>query len=315
MRIFRRRFIALAAASAALGALGGLRAAIAADDNQRRIGLGFSLYGMRSLALSDALAACASIGYDAVELPVMPDWPGDSARLSSDARREFVAKLSQHGLRLSALMQNLPALGEDAQHAANIERFKRACELANDLKQGSHVPLIETVLGGKAGQFEAVKHSLASRLKDWVKTAQAAKITLAVKAHVNNTIQSPEQLLWLLEQVGSPYLTAVYDYSHFQLQSLKLAQTLKQLLPRTAFIHVKDTGQAQGGQGFLLPGEGSIDYGEYFRLLAASNYGGDVVVEVSAQVSSRPGYDPLAAARKCYNHLAPTMTAAGLRTS
>ena len=73
------------------------------------------------------------------------------------------------------------------------------------------------------------------------------------------------------------------------------------------FIHVKDTEHAQGKRSFLLPGEGTIDYVEYFKLLAASKYRGDVVVEVSGQVFGKPGYDPLAAARKCYNHLAAAM--------
>jgi hypothetical protein len=37
------------------------------------------------------------------------------------------------------------------------------------------------------------------------------------------------------------------------------------------------------------------------------------VVEVSAQISNRAGYDPVAAARRCYEKLAPAMRKAGLR--
>ena len=306
----RRDFLSTTiAGTALLGAHHALRGA----DGQRTIGLGFSLYGMKSLPLANALEACAEIGYDAVELPVMPDWPGDSAKLSVDARRELVMQLKEHSLRLSALMENLPALGDDAQHAANLDRLKRACALAVDLKQGDHLPLVETVLGGKAGEFEAVKERLVGRLKEWAELAQEAKVTLAVKAHVSNATQQPEQLVWLLQRVASPYLKAAYDYSHFQLQELKLAETMGQLLPHSAFIHVKDTEHAQGKRGFLLPGEGTIDYAEYFKLLATSSYRGDVVVEVSGQVFGKPGYDPLAAARKCYNHLAPAMRLAGIQ--
>jgi inosose dehydratase len=84
------------------------------------------------------------------------------------------------------------------------------------------------------------------------------------------------------------------------------------LIPRSVFIHVKDTEHAQGKRGFLLPGEGTIDYVQMFKQLAASPYRGDVVVEVSSQVSNKPGYDPLAAASKCYNHLADAFVTGGL---
>ena len=300
-----RRTILVASLAAALPA--GRARAGAADDERRAIGLGFSLYGMRSLSIEGALKTCAAIGYDCVELPVMPDWPADSARLSAEGRREVSAQLRDRQLRLSALTENLPALGDEAQHAANLERLKRACALAADLEQGGHVPLVETILGGKAGEFEAVKERLTSRVGQMAKVAEAAGVVLAVKAHVSNATLRPEQLTWLLKQVASPYLKAAYDYSHFQLQDLRLADTLSLVLPHTAFIHVKDTEHAMGKRGFLLPGEGTIDYGEYFRLLAASTYRGDAVVEVSGQIFSRPGYDPQAAARQCYNHLAPAM--------
>lgn len=290
----------------------GARRALGAADGKRTIGLGFSLYGMRSLPLADALTACASLGYDSVELPVMSDWPGDSAKLPAEARRDFRTQMNDLGLRLAAVMENMPALGDEVEHAANLERLKRACALAVELKQTDKMPLVETIVGGKAGEFEGVKNRLVNRLKDWAKIAEKAKATVAVKAHISNAVQRPEQLIWLLEQVASPYLKGAYDYSHFQLQELKLADTVAALLPHSVFIHVKDTEHSQGKRGFLLPGEGTIDYRQYFRLLAASDYRGDVVVEVSGQVASKPGYDPLVAARKCYNHLAPAMRGAGI---
>jgi inosose dehydratase len=212
-------------------------------------------------------------------------------------------------------MENLPILGDEAKRAANLERLKLAAQLARDLSSGDkngQAPLIETILGGKAGEFEAVKGPFVERLREWAEVMEEAKIVLAIKAHVGNATQRPEQLNWLSDQVASPWLVAAYDYSHFQLQDLKMAPTMDALLPRTRFIHVKDTEHAAGKRGFLLPGDGSIDYAEYFKLLAKSEYRGDVVVEVSGQVFSQPGYDPVASARKCYNHLAPAMKQAGI---
>jgi sugar phosphate isomerase/epimerase len=284
------------------------------DDPLRTIGLGFSLYGMKALTIRAALQALAEIGYDCIELPVMPDWPGDSSQLSAAARRELRGLLAERALRLTALMENLPAVGDDAQQRTNLERLKRAAELAHDVqREKAAPPLIETILGGKAGEFEAVKERLVERLGEWTSVLADAQVVLTIKAHVGNSTQRPEQLLWLLDKIASPWLKAAYDYSHFQLQNLDLPQTLDKLLPKSAFIHVKDTEHSQGKRGFLLPGEGTIDYVQMFRLLRASPYRGDVVVEVSSQVSNKPGYEPLAAASKCYNHLAEAFAKAGLQ--
>jgi sugar phosphate isomerase/epimerase len=283
------------------------------DDAERAIGLGFSLYGMKSLSLRAAINAVAEIGYDCIELPVMTDWPADSARFTREARQELRGQLAERRLRLTSLMENLPALGDDAKHRANLDRLKLAAELARDLAQGEKAPLIETIIGGRAGEFDAVRDQLVERLRDWAKVVEQVDVRLAIKAHISNATQRPQQLASLLDSVASRSLVAVYDYSHFQLQDLDLKDTMHALLPRAAFIHVKDSEQSQGKWQFVLPGEGTIDYVQMFKLLGQSSYTGDVVVEVSGQVFNKPGYDPLAAARKCYNHLADAFSKAGLK--
>ena len=307
----RRSFLG---ASIAAGAALLYEARCVAEEPPRTIGLGFSLYGMKSFSIADALKTCAEIGYECVELPVMPDWPADSAKLNTEARGEIRAQLNGSGLRLTALMENLPWSDPKLQ-AANLERLKLACELANELSAGNTAgkPLIETILGGKPGEFATVKDGFVERLREWAKVLADAKVTLAIKAHIGNAIQQPEQLIEVLDAVASPWLKAAYDYSHFQLQDLPLGETMTLLLPRSVFVHVKDTHREGGKWRFLLPGEGGIDYSDYFRLLSKTDYRGDVMVEVSGQVFSQPGYDPVAAARQCYNHLAPAMEKAGVK--
>src|SRR5262245_65293367 len=84
----RRKFFRCAAALASWTVLQPHFAPPARGDDSapRTIGLGFSLYGMRSLELPAAIKALAEIGYDCTELPVMPDWPAEdrkSTRLNS----------------------------------------------------------------------------------------------------------------------------------------------------------------------------------------------------------------------------------------
>jgi inosose dehydratase len=127
---------------------------------------------------------------------------------------------------------------------------------------------------------------------------------VAIKAHVGGAAHRPEHIVWLMDQARSPRIRAAYDYSHFQLAGLGLAESLQALIGRTAFIHVKDGRGTPDKFEFLLPGEGTIDYKDYFRRLRALPYRGVVVVEVSAQIHRRAGYDAAAAARQSYAALA-----------
>lgn len=313
----RRQFLVsaiVATWASAGGGPDGISGRSAAAAPPRRIGIGFSLYGMRSLALDAALRACRDIGYDCVELPVMADWPGDSAQLTADDKRRLRDTLATTGLRLGAVMENLSLLGPPASHAANLERLRGAGRLARELVPASP-PVIETILGGRPEQWESVRDAMVERLRDWARVADEAGVLIAVKPHVGGALHAPDGAAWLIEQVGSRGIRAAFDYSHYQLRGLPLDACLDQLLPVTAFIHVKDGRGTADKFQFLLPGEGTIDYVDYFRRLVAGKYAGDVMVEVSGQIHSQPGYDPLRAARKSFQTLAAAARAAGLRSS
>jgi sugar phosphate isomerase/epimerase len=295
----RRRFVQLVTAASAL-LMSRARCA------EPTLELGFSLYGMKSMPLADALRTCSEIGYKNVELPLNPGFPTELAVLTEEKRRELRELLATNHLAVSALMLNLSLVATDAQHADNLARITAAGKLAHELN-AENPPLVETVLGGKPAEWDALKDRMAERLRDWAKAAAEAKIAVALKAHVGSAVNSPERLLWLLEQVKSPAIVVGYDYSHFELAGLALADTLRALLPQTRFIHVKDTTGDSAKFQFLLPGQGRTDYGAYFALLRELGYRGPIVVEVSAQVFNKPGYDPVQAARESYAALAPKL--------
>jgi sugar phosphate isomerase/epimerase len=154
---------------------------------------------------------------------------------------------------------------------------------------------------------------MAARLADWARVAAENRLRLAVKSHVGSASDTPEKLIWLLDQVRNPALSGIYDYGHFQLMGLGLRATLDTLLPRSSFLTVKDGRMVDGKPQFLLPGEGTIDYGDYFSALREKRYRGWMLVEISRQLQTQPGYDALAAARESYGNLAPLLRAAGLR--
>jgi sugar phosphate isomerase/epimerase len=267
--------------------------------------LGFSLYGMKSLALEQAVKTCAELGYEHVELALNPGYATEPTAFGKEARSALKKQLAGLKLTVPCLMVNLSLTADDKGHAAALQTLAAAAELAHELN-AEQPPVLETVLGGKPALWEAQKIGMATRLKDWAAAAEKAKVSLALKAHVGSAVNSPERLLWLLEQVPSSALCVAYDFSHFELQKMDMEQSMVALLPRTRFIHVKDGKWEEGGKKFqfLLPGEGETDYAKYFQLLKKHGYSGPVCVEVSGQIFNKPGYDPVTAAKSCYEVLA-----------
>lgn len=267
------------------------------------ITLGFSLYGMKSLSLADAITGCSKIGYDGVELALMPGYSAEPKRLTSADRKSLRTQLANAKLKLHGLMENLAEPATDADHAKNLDRLKAAAELGHALSPDAPPP-IETILGGKPADWDKLKDRLVERLGDWAKLAADAKTVIAVKPHVGNALHRPADAVWLLKQVNSPWLKLAYDFSHYVLRGLKLGDTMEAILPHTAFIHVKDAKGTAEKFEFLLPGEHGIDYADYAKRLRAAQCRVPVVVEVSGMISNKPGYDPVQAAKQSYKNLA-----------
>jgi sugar phosphate isomerase/epimerase len=292
--------------SVAAGTLAPPGFAWGAPAQRKQPSLGFSLYGMKTVPLEAALRACAEIGYSHVELALNAGYPTEPSAFSSAARQATATQLKELKLGLPCLMVLMNLTADDAAHARSLELIAAAAQLGRDLVP-ENPPLLETVVGGSPSKWDEQKAGMAARLRDWADAAKAAGTVIAIKAHANSAVNSPERLLWLLDQVQSSAIQAAYDYSHFEVQGIDMEESMKLLLPRTKFIHVKDTrGDAKKFQ-FLLPGDGRTDYVKYFRLLKQYGYTGPVCVEVSSQVSNQPGYDPIVAGRRSYAALSSAL--------
>lgn len=299
----RRQFLQLSVAGLAIAAAPRLPAAPAKGKSRP---IGFSLYGMKSLPVLEALDHCKRIGYDNVELCLMKDFPTELGKFSPQSQREVRDHLKSTGLELSSLLVHINLVAPDQQPALAV--IKDAGAVARQLDD-RRPPLIETVTGGKADEWEATKEKVAGNLRTWAETAGAAGVKLAIKAHYGHVVNSPDRILWLYRKVNHPALTLTYDYSHYQAEGFELEPTLRAVIPHTGFIHMKDLVVGEKPAKYLLVGEGKIDYVTYFKLLRELKYNGPILVEVSAQIHRLPGYQPVPTAEKCYAFLAKALAA------
>jgi inosose dehydratase len=248
----------------------------------------FSFKGYPNWPLEKAFALTAQLGYTGVEL-------FDPAKIDAAEVRRLSRK---HKLPVISIMEDLKLTGDEAAHLARLESSLR---LAKEIGR----PIVETVVGAKPEEWPVIRPHFAGRLKPWAALGEKYKTVVAIKAHIGSALHLPDQAAGLCREISSPFLKINYDYSHFQLQSLPLEDTLKIALPHIAMIHIKDSTGTAPNHRFTLPGKGAIDYTQYAALLQRLRYDGPIVVEVSTHVLQQPNYDPEASARFVAKNVLP----------
>jgi sugar phosphate isomerase/epimerase len=304
----RRKFLKQAALATLAGGAA-LHDGFAAAPASSRMTLGFSTYGMRGMKTEDAIMALAKIGYDAVELNVWPGRDLDAAKVPPK-RAKAIGELARHwSIRPTALMENLKIERDAKKHAAALERLRRAAAFARQIAPDAP-PLVETTLGG--GEWDQVKGLYQERLADWAEVGREMKTVMAIKPHRFGAMDRPAHAIELIKGLGEPkWLRMAYDFSHYAHRDMTLAATIKEALPFTAFVAIKDTVMVGGKARFVLPGEsGEIDYVKLLRLFHEGGYRGDINCEVSGMVSGKKGYDPIRAAETSYANIAPAFVEA-----
>jgi sugar phosphate isomerase/epimerase len=275
--------------------------------------LSYSTWGMPTVPIDEAVAHCAGLGFDGLELTVIPGWITDGATLDAAERRRIRMLYNDHHLALCGLCANTPLLDPDpASHVQNEARFRSYLEIAADMQQPGEGLTVSTTSGGAPAEWEAQKERLVDQYGRFAARAAELGVVVGVEPHVGAAIHRPEQVLWLLDQIRSDALTIHFDISHFNVQGMDMDETIAALAPHSAHTHVKDERGIAPNHEFLIPGEGEMDYPRYLRGMERAGYDGHIVVEVSIMVQRRPDYDPLAAATQSYRVLAEAFATAGL---
>jgi sugar phosphate isomerase/epimerase len=278
--------------------------------------LSYSTWGMPKVPIDVAVKHCAELGFDGLELTVIPGWSTDAAMLSADDRRHIRQLYDEHGLELCGVTGNTPLLATDAdEHAANLARYRSYLDLAAELQRPGEHLAVSTTSSGKKGQWDDVKGRLVDTFGALADDAHRRGVIVGMEPHVGSALHAPEQVLWLLRQIDSPGLRVHFDISHFNVQGMDMEAVVAQLAPHSLHTHVKDERGVEPDYEFLIPGEGECDYVRYLRAMERAGYDGHITVEISIMVQRRPDYDALAAANQSYRVLARAFEEAGIKRS
>lgn len=278
--------------------------------------LGYSTWGMPTVPVDVALAHLAALGFDGVELTVIPGYSTELNSLNKSERRRILKLLHKHGLDLPAIAGHTSLMEEDASvHAANLERLKATIDLAVDWAGAEGPPAIDTTAGSQPDAWESRKALLVERTQELAAYAQARGVMIAMEPHVGSIIDTPQKMVELIERVGLPNVKVNFDISHFNVMGYSIEESVSTLAPHAVHTHVKDEIGLAPNHQFLIPGEGVFDYVTYLKAMERHGYTGYISAEVSVMVQRRPAYDPLQAATQTYATLAAAFETAAIDRS
>ena len=95
----------------------------------RPLQFGFSLYGMKTLPWREGLGHVARIGYQATELSLRQGWDTESKLLTRADRAEIRKRVSDLGLSLASVMENMGLARPGGSVQTSLERLRAAAEI------------------------------------------------------------------------------------------------------------------------------------------------------------------------------------------
>lgn len=273
----------------------------------------YSTWSMQKPSVDEMLKNLADIGFDSVELTVIPGWSVELDTLDRAERKRIRGLLDHYDLALPAIAGHRSLLATDpAEHAENWRRLTGAIDLCVDWAGPDGPPSLDTTAGAHQRTWDDCRDQLVERLTALCDYAAARGVVVGIEPHVGDVLQTPERARELLDIVHHPNLKVTFDISHFNVQGIAIEHSVDLLAPVACFTHIKDeSGQVPNFQ-FLIPGEGEFDYVRYLKAMQRAGWTGDIGVEISLMVQRRPNYDPWAAARQSYAVVSKAFEEAGV---
>lgn len=275
--------------------------------------LGYSTWGMPTVPIDTALRRLAEMGYDGLEITVIPGWISELSTLDRAERRRIAGLAKQYGLTIPAIAAHSSLVETDpAKHARALYYLWGAVDLAPEWTVAGEQPVIDTTAGGKPEDWDALAPLAVERTQELCDYAAPRGVIIAMEPHVGSLLNTPQRTVEFMRLVNRPNLKLNFDISHFNVMGFSIEESVEMMAPHSVHTHIKDERGIAPNFEFLIPGEGDFDYVRYLKTMQKAGYTGHISPEISIMVQRRPNYDPIAAAEQTYRVVAQAFIDAGI---
>ena len=255
--------------------------------------LGYCQWGMPAVPLEQAVPRLAEMGYQGIEVCVLPGFTTELDTLDAERRRTIRRLFDDHHLTITAVAAHSDIVhAEGDELATNLRRLRGSIDLAAEWARPGQPGIVVSLAGGSPEEWETRRDLLVERLLELDRYAAERGVTYATEMHTGTAMDVPAKLVSALKQANSPTLRANFDISHSDTMGIPTRESVPMMVPYTVHTHVKDQRGRWPNHEFLTPGEGPFDYVEYLREMNKAGYKGFIMVEVSMMRQRKPDYEP-----------------------
>jgi len=218
----------------------------------------------------DVLDRLANIGYKTLDMGF--DYHTDaSCPFMSDDYEKWACDLRNEAEKLGVLYLHSHASVSVSGTRERIERDLRAAELIGAKYIVMH-PFDEKDLSTEA----FIKKNIELTLPILEMAEKHGVIVLS-----ENCGRTIMEVADLVTEIGSPWFGWCYDTGHAHLRGWPIDHMFQVKCPPQS-LHIQDN-DGKGWDSHLMPGDGTIDWGQFLRNLKAIGYQGDLVLEAHEQ--------------------------------
>ena len=225
--------------------------------------------------LEEAVKVIAENGFNGVEVSLIDPKSYTPSRLSkiiSDYGLEIPAFST--GLNYLHLGYSLISLDPYLREAA-VNRLREFIDLAQFFGAGVVIGLMRGRIAKGQSREDAYK-LLVDNLRRVCKYAEANEVPIffePLNRYETNIINTVDEGLKLVEDVGSPALKLLLDTFHMNIEEASIERSIKKAAGKIGHFHLADSNR-------LAPGMGHIDFRSVLEALRETGYSGYLSVEV-----------------------------------
>jgi D-psicose/D-tagatose/L-ribulose 3-epimerase len=219
-----------------------------------------------------AVTLTKETGYDLIEIPLLEPTEVDAVMTRRVLDDVGLAASCSLGLDFDRDVSS----ADPAVAARGEELLQQAVEVTAAIGASFLGGVVHSAMGKYlAPPSSRGRRNCVEALRRVAQRAEQSGVTVGVEAvnrYESNLVNTAEQALGLVDEVGAPNVVVHLDAYHINIEEANLAEPVRTCGERLGYVHL-----GESHRGYL--GTGTVDFGELFGALAEIGYDGPLTFE------------------------------------